>query len=284
VLPVTGLQLVIVLAAVVAVATEIASVLTGDSSWVDRIWSIVPVVHLWLFAGSADWDARVVLVAVLVTLWGARLTFNFARKGGYRGVEDYRWPILRSRMRPWQYQLFQIGFINGYQNVLLVLITLPAVTMTDHPRPLGVADVLLAIAFLAFLVGETAADQQQWDFHQRKAAAARDGRVLSPGFVTTGLWRWSRHPNFFGEQGQWWVVFGFGAVAAGSPWQWTAVGAVLLTLLFVGSTVFTESITASKYPEYAEYRRRTSMIVPWPRRRARGAVPPRTGCPAERAP
>ncbi|MBM9466332.1 DUF1295 domain-containing protein [Nakamurella sp. YIM 132084] len=260
--------MVIVLAAVVAVATEIASVLTRDSSWVDRIWSIVPVLSLWVFAGSADWDARVVLVAVLVTLWGARLTFNFARKGGYRGVEDYRWPILRARMRPWQYQLFQIGFINGYQNVLLVLITVPAVTMTEHPRPLGVADVLLAVLFLAFLAGETIADQQQWEFHRRKAAATRDGRTLTPGFLTTGLWRSSRHPNFFCEQGQWWVVFAFGAVAAGSPWQWTAIGAVLLTLLFIGSTVFTESITASKYPEYAEYQRRTSMIVPWPPRRA----------------
>ena len=256
----SALDVVLVLAAVAIVGTFIAALVTGDSSWVDRIWSIVPVVYVWVFAGFAHGDARLALVAVLVTLWGARLTFNFARKGGYTGMEDYRWAILRGRMKGWQYLLFSFFFISGYQNVLLVLITLPALTMSDHRRPLTAADVILAALFLLFLAGETVADQQQWNFHRRKAAA---GGILPPGFVSTGLWRWSRHPNFFCEQAQWWVVFFFGVVAARSLWQPTVVGAVLLTLLFVGSTIFTESISAAKYPAYADYRRRTSMIVPW---------------------
>jgi steroid 5-alpha reductase family enzyme len=93
-------------------------------------------------------------------------------------------------------------------------------------------------------------------------------------FLTTGLWRWSRHPNFFFEQAQWWVVFLFGALAAGSLLQWTVLGAALLTGLFVGSTIFTESITRSKYPEYAEYQASTSPIIPWfPRRAVKGAEP-----------
>ena len=95
------------------------------------------------------------------------------------------------------------------------------------------------------------------------------GRTPRPRFLQTGLFRFSRHPNFFFEQAQWWVVFVFGAIAAGSLWQWTVLGAVLLTLLFVGSTRFTESITRSRYPEYADYQRRTSAVVPWfPRRLA----------------
>jgi steroid 5-alpha reductase family enzyme len=76
-------------------------------------------------------------------------------------------------------------------------------------------------------------------------------------------------PNFFFEQAQWWVVALFG-VAAARAVPWTVLGAVLLTLLFVGSTRFTESISVSRYPEYAEYQRRTSAVVPWrPRQRVR---------------
>ena len=83
---------VIVLFAVVCAFCWIASLITKDTSWVDRIWSIVPVAYVWIFAGfaiGAGEDAgRLVLMAVLVTAWGARLTFNFARKGGYTGMED----------------------------------------------------------------------------------------------------------------------------------------------------------------------------------------------------
>ena len=64
-------------------------------------------------------------------------------------------------------------------------------------------------------------------------------------------------------QAQWWVFLAFGAIAAGSVLQWTVVGAVLLSLLFIGSTAFTESITKSKYPEYAHYQRSTSAQIPW---------------------
>jgi steroid 5-alpha reductase family enzyme len=271
---VTGLSLVWLIAGVVIAATWLASVITRDSSWVDRIWSVVPVAYLWVFAVTSGWDARVVMVAVLVTLWGVRLTYNFARKGGYAGVEDYRWPILRARMRPWQYQVFQLLFICGYQNVLLVLITLPAWTMSEHQRPLGGWDWLLAVLFLLFLTGETIADQQQWEFHQRKGAARTAGQPIGIGFLSSGLFRYSRHPNFFFEQAQWWVVFGFAVVAAGSPWLPTVIGAALLTLLFLGSTLFTESLSAAKYPEYAGYRRRTSMLIPWPPRSASSAPQP----------
>jgi len=265
------LPVVIAVAGAVAAFCWIASLISTDHSWVDRLWSIVPVAYLWIFAGAAGFaDVRLNVMAVLVTLWGARLTYNFARKGGYTGVEDYRWPILRARMKPWQFQVFNLLFIVLYQHALLVLITLPALTAYEHRgAPFGALDVVVAVLFLALLVGETIADQQQWDFHQAKKAAVAAGREPEARFLTTGLWRYSRHPNFFFEQAQWWVLFLFGAIAAGSLLQWTVVGALLLTGLFVGSTMFTESITKSKYPEYADYQATTSAIVPLPPRRGR---------------
>lgn len=270
------LLLVVIVAAIVCAFCWIASLITKDTSWVDRLWSIVPFVYVWIFAIAAIAEgadaARLVVMALLATLWGARLTFNFARKGGYTGMEDYRWAILRGRMKAWQFQVFNLLFIVLYQNALLVLITLPAYIAYLHPAGFTGWDAAFAALFVAFLVGEFAADQQQWDFHRAKKAA---GGTLEPGFVTTGLFRFSRHPNFFFEQAQWWAFYAIGATAAaasglgvwGGAINWTIVGAVLLTVLFIGSTIFTESITSAKYPAYAAYKRTTSMLIPLPPRR-----------------
>src|SRR3954451_6854568 len=153
------LVLVLIVAAVACVFCWVASLITKDTSWVDRLWSIVPVVYVWIFAVAGIVDGgdavRLVVMAALVTAWGVRLTVNFARKGGYTGMEDYRWAVLRSRMKPWQFQVFNVLFIVLYQNALLVLITLPAYIAGQHPAPIGAWDLLFAALFAAFLVGET---------------------------------------------------------------------------------------------------------------------------------
>lgn len=266
----------LIAAAVVCLFCWIASLVTGDTSWVDRIWSIIPVVYVWIFAiGAGLRDPRLDVMAVLVLLWGARLTFNFARKGGYAGVggehEDYRWAVLRGRMSPAQFQVFNVLFIVLFQNAVLFLIASPAWTAFQHRAPFGPLDIVLTVLFLGFLVGETFADQQQWTFQQGKKAQVAAGKEPSPRFRQTGLFRVSRHPNFFFENAQWWVVAAFGIVASRSL-DWTCLGVVLLLAVFIGSTQFTENITRSKYPEYAEYQRRTSAVIPWfPRRVREGA-------------
>ena len=267
------LLVVLVVVLVVCAFCWIASLITKDTSWVDRIWSIVPVVYVWIFAIAAGLgDARLDVMAGLVTLWGARLTFNFARKGGYGGIggdhEDYRWAVLRARMSPAAYQVFNVFFIVIFQNAVLALIALPAYTAYQHRgTPFGVLDAVLTVLFLLFLTGETVADQQQWNFQSWKRAEVAAGRQPSPRFVQSGLWRLSRHPNFFFENAQWWTIFAFGAVAAGSVLQWTVAGVVLLLAVFIGSTTFTEEITKSKYPEYGEFQKTTSAVIPWfPRR------------------
>ena len=242
----------------------LASVLTGDHSMVDRIWSIIPIVYAWIFAAGANLsDARLNVMAVLITLWGARLTFNFARKGGYvKGGEDYRWPVLRASMKGWQFAIFNVVFIVGLQNAILLMITTPAYTVLKNPAPFGIADAILTAAFLFFLALETVADQQQWNFQQHKKAEREAGRTVTPGFLTKGLFSISRHPNFFSEQAQWWVIAGF-AIAATGKIDWSLAGAISLTALFIGSTRFTEQLTAAKYPEYRDYQRKVSALVPW---------------------
>ena len=256
----------LVICAAVAAATWIASLVTREYSWVDRIWSVVPVVYVWVFAGrervrraprahgrardrSGASGSPSTSRARAATARAARTTAGRCCAGGWR---------------PWQYQLFNLFFISIYQNALILLFCLPALTVYEAgPTPLGAWDVVLAVVFLAFLVGETIADQQQWAFHRWKAAERAAGRDPQPGFLQAGLFRVSRHPNFFFEQAQWWVFYGFAVAATGVWLHWTIAGAVLLTLLFIGSTIFTESISRAKYPDYDDYRARTSAIVPW---------------------
>jgi steroid 5-alpha reductase family enzyme len=191
------------------------------------------------------------------------LTFNFARRGGYAaGGQDYRWGVIRSRIPRWAFAIFNLLFIAVYQNLLLLAITLPAWTMAKNQAPLGALDIVAVTVFLGFLAGETVADQQRWNFHRANPAG---------GVLRTGLFRYSRHPNYFFEIAQWWVVFAFAAIAAGTPLLWTGLGAVLLTLLFVGSTAFTEWISASRHPEFEAYRSVTSALIPWPTRAKRVA-------------
>lgn len=245
-----------------AILCQVLSMVTREVSWVDRLWSITPPLYTILFAALAkDLDFRLLLMAVLTSAWGTRLTLNFARKGGYaKGGEDYRWNVLRQKMTTAQFAAFNLVFINTIQHGLLLLLAMPSwIALQNQGTPLGLLDALATTLFLLFLVFETIADQQQWNFHQQKEARAG----APPEFLSSGLFRYSRHPNFFCEQALWWSFYVFG-VASGAPWlNVSLAGPVLLTILFHGSTAFTEKITASKYAGYADYRRRTSRLIPW---------------------
>lgn len=261
----TPLHLVWLTYAVVCAACWILSLITNEHSWVDRMWSIIPVVYVGEFARAAHFsNTRLNVMAIIVLLWGARLTFNFARKGGYSGAEDYRWPVLRASMKSWQFAIFNIFFIVLYQNFLLVLIALPALNAYNHrSTPFGSWDFALTALFILLLVGETVADQQQWDFQQTKKGIIAHGGTPEKRFLTSGLFKYSRHPNYFFEQAQWWVLYLIGANAANHLFGRTIVGPVLLLILFIGSTNFTEKLTLQKYPEYADYQATTSAQIPW---------------------
>jgi steroid 5-alpha reductase family enzyme len=264
-----SLSLVAALTASMAVAAFVFGLATGAYSWVDRLWSLAPLLFAWIFALKESPSLASLAAAAAVTLWGARLTWNFARRGGYAGTEDYRWSILRSRIKnPIAWQAFNALFICVFQLGVIALFSTPLWRVARAGNP---AEALPFAAFLvlslAFIAIETVADGQRWAFHERKAEAARSGAKddaeVADGFVSSGLFRFSRHPNYFGELGFWWSVFAMGCASGGSIVHWTILGPLALSAVFAGSTTFTESITASKYPAYGEYKRRTSAIIPW---------------------
>lgn len=244
----------------------VLSLVTREYSWVDRLWSITPPLFAVHFAAHAGFeDARLNLMAALTVLWGVRLTYNFARKGGYEpGGEDYRWEEVQERIGPVWFQVLNATFLAPFQNFLLLFIVLPSYAAYRHAgTPLNGLDFAAAAAFLIFLLGETIADEQQWRFQTAKHAAIERGETPDAQFLTSGLFRYSRHPNFFCEQAMWWTYYVF-SIAAGAGWlNWTIVGTVLLTLLFQGSTTLTERISLRKYPSYADYQKTTSRLVPW---------------------
>jgi steroid 5-alpha reductase family enzyme len=226
-------------------------------------------------------SSRLVLMTILVTIWGLRLTYNFSRHGAYRwkfwsGKEDYRWEILREKkeFQPrWKWSLFNLFFISGYQNILILLFTLPAiVTLQFNTRPLGNLDYLAAFLMLSLIIFETIADQQQWKYQHKKWSLIRSGQPLhgdyKKGFQDKGLWSLSRHPNYFAEQGIWISFYLFSVAASGQLFNWTLAGCLLLVILFQGSTAFTEEISLSKYPQYAAYQERVPKLIPLGEKRA----------------
>jgi len=253
----------------VIIVCFVAGLLTGDYSWVDRLWSILPFIYSWIYVYRSGLDSRVILISVLITIWGIRLTYNFARKGGYGNVEDYRWQEVKKGFKnKFLWQFFNFLFISFYQNLLFVLFTLPVyVSYKFKGVPLNTLDLIATVFFICLLILETIADQQQWNFQQKKRALMGTNVNLTGdfkrGFFTGKLFKYSRHPNFFAEISMWWMVYLFSIAATGSLFHWSITGTVLLTLLFQGSTSFTEKLSSRKYPDYKLYQKTTSRIIPW---------------------
>ena len=255
--------------------------ITRNNSQMDKLWSLLPIAYTWVIAAYSNFNIRCTVIAVLVTLWGLRLTFNFARKGAYSikfwsGEEDYRWQVLRQNKylkNKIAWAFFDLFFISIYQNALVLAICIPSLMCIDMPNTLGAWDYAVIGIASMFLLLETIADEQQMAFHATKRKLLNEGKSLnelplpfSKGFNTTGLWAYSRHPNYLGEQGFWLAIYLF-AIGAGVGthyvFHFSWVGSLLLVLLFLGSSAFQEGVSASKYPEYSLYLAHVSKYIPF---------------------
>ncbi|MGB0915985.1 MAG: DUF1295 domain-containing protein [Flavobacteriales bacterium] len=260
---------------ITASLSYIISEISKNYSQVDKLWSIIPLVYIWIIAGMSGWEPRALLMAAVATVWGIRLTYNFNRRGGYswrfwEGEEDYRWEVLRRNpvlKNPWIWRLFNLVFISFYQHGLLMLITIPMLAVVGSTSiPLGLTDAVLALAFIGLVVYETVADQQQWVYQNEKHRLRKANLPMASkykrGFIAEGLWKLSRHPNYFAEQSIWVVFYLFSVAATGSWFNWAICGSVLLIMLFQGSANFSEGITAEKYQAYKDYQKRVPKFLP----------------------
>lgn len=259
---------------ITSAACFIVSELTRNYSQVDKLWSLLPIVYGCITVASAP-SPRLILMALLITIWGLRLSYNFYRKGGYniipwKGTEDYRWKVMREqtvlkgRIR---FGIFNLLFISIYQNIVIFLFSSPLLLCSRFPdKSMTLIDLAAAAFMLFFIITEKIADDQLSRFHQEKLKAKNERSIynesLKKGFLTEGLWKYVRHPNFTSEQCIWISFYFFGVAASGKLLNITVIGPLLLVIIFIGSSALTESISVKKYPEYADYQMKVPKFIP----------------------
>jgi steroid 5-alpha reductase family enzyme len=267
-------KLYIVIMSATAFGCFLVSEITRNYSQVDKLWSIMPIVYS-ITALLNFPSQRLLLMSCLVIIWGLRLSYNFYRKGGYniipwKGEEDYRWkvmrenPLLKGRLR---FGLFNLLFISFYQHFLIMLFCTPLLMAAKYQNnPLSVLDIIASIFILGFILIEAVADNQRFRFHTLKIQPENTDTIyqssLKQGFLSEGLWHFARHPNFISEQLIWISFYLFSVAASGRILNWTISGAVLLVLLFQGSTMMTEKLSSERYPGYSAYKDTTPKFFP----------------------
>jgi steroid 5-alpha reductase family enzyme len=235
------------------------SVRHDNSSIYDPYWSVVPIpiAAYWVSCAPTGPTVRAILVLVLVTVWGVRLTANWVARWRGLGDEDFRYAEIRQRTGRlyWPASLVSIHLLPTAWVFLGLLAAWPA--LGTEGRSPGALDVLaLAVTAMGISI-EAISDRQLRRFLRT--------RHDSSAVLETGLWRLSRHPNYFGEICFWWGLWLFG-VAAEPRWAWSAVGPVSITLLFVLVSIpWMDRRMLSRHPAWAT-RMTTSAVVPWPRR------------------
>jgi len=263
-----------ILMVIVIVVCFFVSEITRNYSQIDKLWSLIPIAYGWITVAAFP-SVRTILMALLVTVWGLRLSYNFSRKGGYniipwKGEEDYRWKHLRENRLlkgRFSFGLFNLLFISIYQNILIFLFSSPLLMAAlNNERSLIFTDILAAGFMLLFIITESVADNQLFRFQQeKKKPDNKDNKYkksLKTGFLSEGLWKYARHPNFASEQAIWISFYFFGVAASGKLINITLAGAVLLVLIFAGSTIMTEGISSKKYPEYAVHQKEVPKFIP----------------------
>jgi steroid 5-alpha reductase family enzyme len=232
------------------------SVIADNTSVYDPYWSVMPPVLASFLLAQSQVTARGVLVLVLISVWGARLTFNWAR--GWRGLahEDWRYVAFRRLGRGyWPMSFFGLQL---FPTLMTFLGCLPLFFSTGSVALLSAVDLAAAVVTLGATAIEAIADEQLRAFRRQGGAAG--------GICERGLWRWSRHPNYFGEISFWAGLELFG-LAAGAPW-WTAAGLLAMIALFVFASIpLAEKRSLERRPGFAAHKRRVSMLIPLPRSR-----------------
>jgi len=232
-----------------------------NSSFYDPYWSVIPpllAVYWYAIHPAAD-PLRAGLVIALVWLWAIRLTTNWSVYWGGLQHEDWRYPLVRARAGRaalWA-DLFGIHLFPTLQ-VFLGCLPVYAV-MSRGSAPLGWLDGLAAAVTLGAIAIETIADLQLHAFIARRQGGQ---------FIRSGLWGWSRHPNYLGELGFWWGLMLFGLAAAPQQWWWILPGALAMTAMFCFASIpLMDQRSVARRPEYAEHMRRVPALLPRPPRR-----------------
>ena len=245
------------LACVVMVGVWMISLPLKDVSIIDIAWGATgALLALSSFILANGVPARKLLITAMTVVWGGRLAIHIGRRKWGEG-EDFRYAAMRAE-RPGTFAIRSLVTIFLFQALLIWIVTLPAqvAQASQVPATLGLLDYL---GFGLWIVGfgfEAVADRQLRVF---LSDPANKGRVMDQG-----LWKYSRHPNYFGDSLLWWGIF---LVAAATPFGWlTFFSPILMTVLLfkISGVPMLEKALAERREGYREYMQRTSPFFPWP--------------------
>jgi len=242
--------------ALLMLSVWVVSVLKQDVSIVDIVWGLGFVLIAGLsFALGDGYGARRALITLLTTVWGVRLSLYLLWRNWGR-EEDFRYRAMRRRHGD-RFRWVSLYTVFALQGVLMWLVSLPVqwAQTAAEPTRLTALDAAGAIVWAVGLACEALGD---WQLARFKRDPANRGRVMD-----RGLWRYTRHPNYFGDAVVWWGLF---LIAAATPAGWlTVIGPLVMTGLLrrVSGVPMLERALVKNRPDYAEYVRRTSPFVPW---------------------
>jgi len=235
-----------------AFATWLASLWRRDVSIVDGMWPVfiasAGVCYAWLVVRPST----VALTALALLLaWSVRLCLHISIRN-HGQPEDRRYQQIRANNQP-GFELKSLYIVFGFQAALAWIVALPFMGLVRAADGFGAFEVLGLSLAAAGMVYEAVAD---WQLERFKKRADNRGRVLD-----TGLWRYSRHPNYFGECCVWW---GFGLAALGTGAWWALASPLLMTVLLlkVSGVTLLEKDIGERRPEYARYIRETNAFLP----------------------
>lgn len=239
--------------AVFALAGWGISLIRNNVTHVDSMWSlffVIAALTSYLLIDVVSLRAQIILI--LLSVWALRLFFYLTWRN-WGSHEDHRYVQIRHNNQP-HFWLKSIYIIFGLQAVLAWIISISLFGGISNEAPISTLDYLgflfVAVGFLWEMFGD-------WQLSSFKANPSNKGQVL-----TTGLWRYSRHPNYFGEFCVWWGFY-LTAMAAGA-W-WAVISPILMTLLLlkVSGVSLLESTIVERRPAYAEYIKNTNAFIPW---------------------
>jgi steroid 5-alpha reductase family enzyme len=234
----------------------IISVIVKNVSIVDFFWGLGFVIACCFYYLESDGYApRKLILMTMVTIWGLRLSIYILWRNMGKG-EDFRYREFRKKYgenRYWWISFFQTFLLQG---VLMWLIssTLLGTQYYGSKTPLGIFDLLGILFWIIGFIFEAGGDLQLARF---KANPQNKGKVLS-----SGLWHYTRHPNYFGDSAVWW---GYGLICIASGSYIAALGSVLMTalIIYVSGVVLLEKSLVEQKPQYREYIEKTSAFIPW---------------------
>jgi steroid 5-alpha reductase family enzyme len=227
-----------------------------NSSIVDIFWGMGFVIVTWaaFLLTSEGFLTRKLLLTVLVTIWGLRLSFHILIRN-WGKPEDFRYRAWRKEAGAawWWRSFFKVFLLQG---IILWMVALPllAAQISARPAQLIWLDYLAVLLWLIGFFFEAAGD---WQLARFKANPANKGKVLQ-----TGVWRYTRHPNYFGDAAQWWAYY---LIAASAGGWWTVFSPIIMTILLMrvsGVTLLEKTLKEEK-PGYKEYAETTSEFIPW---------------------